>query len=354
MTGDAETTLRSMPPNSVDLILTSAPFFSLRTYATGTTVENEDIGAELDIATWLTRLLRVVDALSHVLTPHGTMCIELGDGYAHNQQRANDKSLMLSPEAFRFALAYGCNPFNAQSIPSWIIRNVVRWCHPNPAATRLTDKFRPATTEIVVATKSRTRFFDPLAIPAISTAHKGTQAVLPTIDDEAVEATPSPSLDWIIASSKGTNRSHFATWPTELLTPFIESMSPRAVCTECGAPAQRVVETTNSIGVRSSRRAWKAIDPIGFSGAQAVRTPARKKTIGFTDCGCCGNTDLTPNPGDCNHDHWRPGVVLDPFCGSGTTLIAAHGHGRNAVGIDLLESHIEMVRERLGFFAPDE
>jgi len=44
----------------------------------------------------------------------------------------------------------------------------------------------------------------------------------------------------------------------------------------------------------------------------------------------------------------RPGdVVLDPFCGSGTTLVAAERLGRNWIGIDCSPEAIELTRERL-------
>jgi site-specific DNA-methyltransferase (adenine-specific) len=48
--------------------------------------------------------------------------------------------------------------------------------------------------------------------------------------------------------------------------------------------------------------------------------------------------ELVTNPGD-----W----VLDPFCGSGTTLIAAKLLGRNAIGIDISEEAMELTRQRL-------
>ncbi|HEY3291978.1 MAG TPA: site-specific DNA-methyltransferase, partial [Anaerolineae bacterium] len=40
-------------------------------------------------------------------------------------------------------------------------------------------------------------------------------------------------------------------------------------------------------------------------------------------------------------------LVLDPFCGSGTTLVAAQMHGRNWIGIDANPSAIEVSRARL-------
>jgi DNA modification methylase len=41
-------------------------------------------------------------------------------------------------------------------------------------------------------------------------------------------------------------------------------------------------------------------------------------------------------------------LVLDPFVGSGTTLVAAQDLSRNAVGFDLQEHYIELCRQRLG------
>lgn len=41
------------------------------------------------------------------------------------------------------------------------------------------------------------------------------------------------------------------------------------------------------------------------------------------------------------------GIVLDPFCGSGTTLAAALAHGRRAIGIDVRESQVELSSRRV-------
>ncbi|MDA7984146.1 MAG: site-specific DNA-methyltransferase [Alphaproteobacteria bacterium] len=40
-------------------------------------------------------------------------------------------------------------------------------------------------------------------------------------------------------------------------------------------------------------------------------------------------------------------VVLDPFAGSGTTLVAAHRLGRSSVGIDMSEEYCRLMRERI-------
>ena len=40
-------------------------------------------------------------------------------------------------------------------------------------------------------------------------------------------------------------------------------------------------------------------------------------------------------------------MILDPFCGSGTTIEAAVKHNRNAIGIDISEQAIQITLERL-------
>ncbi len=47
----------------------------------------------------------------------------------------------------------------------------------------------------------------------------------------------------------------------------------------------------------------------------------------------------------------RGELVLDPFVGSGTTLLAAQDTGRNGVGFDLSEEYIMLARSRLGMSA---
>ncbi len=47
---------------------------------------------------------------------------------------------------------------------------------------------------------------------------------------------------------------------------------------------------------------------------------------------------LSTNEGD---------TVLDPFCGSGTTLVAANLLGRNAIGIDISREAVQLTRQRL-------
>ena len=40
------------------------------------------------------------------------------------------------------------------------------------------------------------------------------------------------------------------------------------------------------------------------------------------------------------------GIVLDPFCGTGTTMLAAKNFGRKSVGIDIAETYLQTAARR--------
>jgi hypothetical protein len=77
-----------------------------------------------------------------------------------------------------------------------------------------------------------------------------------------------------------------------------------------------------------------------MAGRSPSRSPAsRRSTLGWTNCEC-----------DSDGMHWRTGIVLDPFAGSGTTLDAAQAVGRHAIGFDLDDRNADLARERVGMF----
>ena len=71
-----------------------------------------------------------------------------------------------------------------------------------------------------------------------------------------------------------------------------------------------------------------------------------KATAYRPTCGCDANNSDPPSV---------PGIVLDPFVGSGTTLEVAREEGVNGIGLDLSFDYLhDQARERLGFVALKE
>jgi hypothetical protein len=133
--------------------------------------------------------------------------------------------------------------------------------------------------------------------------------------------------------------AHYATWPIRLASRLVNLMCPRQVCTVCGEPRRRLVDAQRIRPADDSQRIKNANAERPHVGRQdrapEVGWEYERTTLGWSDCG---------------HDSWRNGIVLDPFAGSGTTLAAASGLGRDSIGFDLDPRNLELARQRIGMF----
>lgn len=272
-----------------------------------------------------------------------------------------DKSLCMVPELFASSLAYGRNLLNpAHVVEPWRVRNWITWARPNPPVGALADKWRPASSFITVACVGRSRYFDLDAVrvpakdfgPRFSehvvrdTPGRSGQIANPLGDNgERIQSNPAgaPPLDWhsdldggiglLVLATQPYAGAHYATFPSRLPQKLIECMCPSRVCRVCGKPSERITEPITpplGNGYTKSRS-----EPRGrTSTATAEQKAGGNITLGWTDCG---------------HDDWRPGLVLDPFAGSGTTLAVATGMGRDAIGIDIDARNVDLVTERVGW-----
>lgn len=372
--GDVFDVLGTMADGSVDLVLTSPPFLALRSYLPADHPDKgKEIGQEPTPAEFLDTLLALTAEWGRVLATHGSIAVELGDSYSGSSQGGGDfidgsgdrtytrgaapdlsvarkgdgwplaKSLCIVPELYAACLAYGRNVLTGEESPAgmWRVRNLVRWVRPNPPVGALGDKFRPATSVMVIATRSRTRWFDLDAVrtenPMIDEDPGGYRMVSgkPSHNAGPRKQNPAgaPPLDWWEVSPEAYKGSHYATWPRKLLVRPVLAMCPQHVCRTCGEPRRRIVEHERTFDnvTEYAGRSTAATNGGAFGNSFTVT----RSTTGWTDCG---------------HDDYRRGIVLDPFAGSGTTLAVANGLGRDAVGIDLDARNADLARERCGMF----
>lgn len=403
LVGDVFDRLAEIETGSVDLVVTSPPFLALRSYLPADHPDkSKEIGSESTPAQFIDVMLRVTQELRRVLAPHGSICIELGDTYAGSggaggdydedglragqpRYKASDarknariampdgrtiqsagisngqerkgagwplaKSKALIAELYRIGLAYGINPLTGSESPAgrWRVRNVVTWVRPNPPVGALGDKWRPATSDLVVACTSPKRYWDDLATrrphrsdplrvggPKMVNGVPGVEA-----PDAIANSAGAPLLDWWEIPPGGYKGSHYAVFPDQLVVPCVQAMCPPKVCRTCGEPSRRIVGEPTYVdanGHDAEPGQWVR-GVSGGIGAHALkdapRLSRRDSELGWSDCG---------------HDDYRPGLILDPFAGSGTTLAVATGYGHDAIGIDLDQRNADLALERVGPF----
>ena len=326
--GDAVDVLGWLEPESVDVCVTSPPFLALRTYSG----DPGEVGQEGSPAEYLDRLLAVTAAIGRVLKWEGSLCVELGDTFSASVTGGGDdrgdrrnvsdgnrpgghhaggpgwplpKSMCLIPHLYAAALAYGSNPLTGQASPAgrWRVRNVICWARRNPTPGRVGDKLRVGTSYITVATRAALRYWDAdaMAVPKAQDydpawrypeRRRGYQGMtgerLDVASGADVEGETVPALDWMVE------------------------------------PGENTWVVANGRGPRS---------PIAASDhnhyAVWPEEIARRLILAMSPPG---------------------GVVLDPFVGSGTTMAAAQGVGRQSIGVDIDPRMAELVRERVGMF----
>lgn len=320
--GDVRERLAELPDAAVDCVITSPPYWALRDYG-----NDGQMGAEADVDAWADEIASVCGELRRVLTPTGALWLNLGDSYSrHPQDGAPRKSLLLGPERVALRLVQA----------GWLLRNVVVWAKKNPMPSSISDRLSTTHEFVYFFTKQATGYYfnlDAIREPASTASHAGRAARAAYPPREAVPSlgggsSPRVDLNQGLAGMKAAGReshplgknpgdvwpvatasyrgAHFATFPVKLITRPLLSTCPERVCTACGRPWQRA--------------------PQLIQGRMLAVGPLRAV---------------------CGHRDWRPGIVLDPFLGSGTVALAAEMHGRDWVGIELNPTYAALAEQRL-------
>lgn len=324
--GDAQQMLRTLPSASVHCCITSPPYFQLRTYGGAA----NELGGEACVDEYVARLVGVFAEVRRVLHSSGVLWLNLGDSYGR------DKQLLGVP--WRVALALQGD--------GWLLRSDVIWHKTSCKPENVTDRPARSHENVFLLTKQPRYFYDAEAVREPASG-PGAE----------IGATRVGRSVWSVPATKYPG-AHCAVMPTRLAELCIlAGSSAHGCCRRCGAPYRRLVELgeqldgdylrycgANKNGGTSSRArkdfaAAKAQDASAMK-ARILARMCERKTVGWTaTCAC----DAGPP---------QPAVVLDPFCGAGTTGLVALEQGRSFIGIELYGKNVDETRVRLAKATP--
>lgn len=331
--GDARRLLE-IPDDHIDLVVTSPPYWRKRDYG----VEGQ-IGQEKTSEEYVAAIIAAMAEWRRVLRPSGSVFLNIGDTYWQ-------KSLQGIPSLVEASARRA----------GWILRNRIIWVKeggmPDPVRDRLAGRH-----EYILHFAVNGYYYDLFGY-----------AERYSLDQKGA----NPGDVWKIPPQRNLGK-HLAPFPSEIAERTITLACPQSVCSKCRKPRHRIVERTAELDTSrpQARRALEiareknltpehiaAIQATGISDAGKARlvqsgtdkntasvrklaleakmilggyfrefTFAKRKSSGWTDCKCGAP--------------FMPGVVLDPFMGTGTTLDVANRMGRSAIGVDLDLSQAE-------------
>lgn len=347
--GNSLEILKTFPDESIDMVMTSPPYWALRDYGN----ENQ-LGLEPTFQEYITKLCNIFDEVKRVLKKEGTCWVNMGDTYygsgkgvggdiskskqtyvlpndwkrpsreSFNNIKVKKNCILCGKEFEGSSNSQFCskeclnkkgNSFRSQNrllqdktlcmIPErfaieminrgWILRNQIIWHKPNAMPSSVKDRFTVDFEKIFFFSKNKHYYFETQREP-----HKEESIKRACRARENVK-----SKEYSIAY-KEENVGY------ENMNEKFEKGELRSVHKD-----GRNMRTTWSISLNPFHEAHFATYP-----EELCVTPIL--------AGCPKN-----------------GIVLDPFLGSGTTAKVATDNQRNWVGIELNEKYIEIAKERI-------
>jgi len=267
-----------------------------------------------------------------------------------DQNNMKPKDMMLIPQ--RLALALQAD--------GWWVRSDIIWAKPNPMPESVTDRPTKSHEYIWLLSKSKDYFWDQEAVKEISISDPNSKAsqMFGSANGkcDTIEKAHAADLGhkWEYSSSRNLRTvwniatqpysgAHYATYPEELVLRCLKAAtSERGCCPKCGKMWEREVERIVPEMPTANRK-----EPYSHGGKNSCLNVSNSgnykptsTTLGFRP-GCACN--LPP----------VPATVLDPFAGSGTTLLVAKRMGLSAIGLDLSYQYLrENAWERVGMSQP--
>ena len=318
--GNSLEVLKSLPDNSIDCCVTSPPYYALRDYGC-----DGQIGLEETPEKYIESLCDVFSEVRRVLTPEGTLWLNIGDSYNGNKvgntEVVKNKKVSESND-FHKKLWGGAKPKDLIGIPwmlafalrsqGWYLRQDIIWHKPNPMPESVTDRCTKSHEYIFLMSKSQKYYFDYEAIQE------------PCADQSRTNYACGNRTNGI---NKDRNDNDFGerskNWKPRTKNCQYDGQKPNSfhLSRENGEPDKEYY-------VRNKRDVWSVnVKPCSEAHFATYPFELIKPSI---LAGCPEN-----------------GIVLDPFMGSGTTAIVARSLNRNYLGIELNPEYIKNAHKRL-------
>lgn len=349
---------------SVDLVVTSPPYFALRAYQDAGEHYDGQLGSEATPDAYLDGLIACTREMMRVLKPAGSIWLNLGDKYAGSIIGGQTTSGLGAKVEQRIAniasrkIAAGFGSVRSKSLMGlpWryalrcidelglILRAEVIWSKPNGLPESVTDRVRRSHEQWFHFVK-QPRYFsavdtvrEPLQSASIEHDARRRLRTDTRLDlAEAGRASTSnplgklPGSVWDIPTQPLTvpehlGVDHFAAFPVEWPRRIILGWSPSGICVVCG-DGRRPMSVTEYVNDRRNKR------PELRTGFDRQNVAHRKPTLSDGP----GATTITGESCGCPEPNapTRPAVVLDPFGGTGTTALAAKALGRHGISVDM-------------------
>lgn len=212
MLGDTRETIKNLPDNFFQCVITSPPYWGVRDYG----IENQ-IGAERDLGLYISHLVDVFREVRRVLKDDGVFWLNIGNTYSsggrkwRDADRKNKGRAMTyrppTPEGLKkkdligvaWLLAMECQK------DGWYLRNDIIWNKPNCQPESVKDRLTVSHEYVFLFSKSERYKFNQEAIKekSLSSDIKKNKRTVWNINTE-----PFPE-------------AHFAVFPRALVTPCI-------------------------------------------------------------------------------------------------------------------------------------
>jgi len=309
--------LKTVSTESVDLVITSPPYFQQRDYGGG------GIGNEKTIDEYIENIMIVFRECVRIVKKTGSIVFNIGDKYI-------DGNLLLVP--YRFAL-------QVQKENLARLVNELTWVKINPAPKQDPKKLIPATEPFFIFTKSNDYYFNK---------------------DSFLEYR-----DGCFNGKKKTNSNDIGKKYFDLIESSNLSREQKDLARQ---ELQDVILEAKQGKIDSFRMKINGIHALPYGGQGGGRL-TQLLTKGFTIIKIYGHSmrkDVIESTVETIKGNIHPAVypefivqeliklltkedalVLDPFLGSGTTAIVAKRLNRNYIGIEIHAEYVEYAEQRL-------